>query len=169
MDSNDICDALSKALYLEAEGHEFYIKCSQSTKNNDAQGMFKYLAREEEIHFKKVEEIFEREFKKEYEAHMKTCKPPGSIKPSGVFEKNIPGGRIDEKSDALDALNIGIRAEDNSIRLYERLAKESFQPDTIKLFEHLAEEERKHHAILEAEVEFVTQTGEFHDFKTVTT
>ena len=168
MDVNEICDALNRALYLEAEGHEFYIKCSQNTKSKEAQQMFNYLAKEEETHFKKVEDIFEREYKREYDEHMKTCKPPGKIPPSGVFEKNIPGGRVDDKSDSLDALNIGIKAENNSIKLYEKLAKEAFQPDTIKLFKQLAEEERRHRSILEAEVEFVTQTGEFHDFKTVT-
>ncbi|MCX6694924.1 MAG: ferritin family protein [Candidatus Altiarchaeota archaeon] len=168
MDVNDMCDALEKALYLEAEGHEFYVKCGQNTKSKEANDMFKYLAKEEERHFKIIEDIFEKNFRKEYDGRIKTCKPPGKIQPTGVFEKNFPGGRVDEKSDALDALNIGIKAEDNSIMLYQKLAKESFQVDTIKLFEKLVEEEKKHKEILSYEVEFVTGTGQFHDFKTVT-
>ncbi len=93
---------------------------------------------------------------------------PKEIKPSGIFEEKIPGGNLNDRSDALDALNIGIKAEDNSIKLYTKLSQASFQPDTIKLFKQLIEEERMHRSILENEVEFVTETGEFHDFKTVT-
>jgi len=168
MDVNDMCDSLNKALNLEVEGKDFYTKCAEKTSSAEGRRMFDYLAKEEEAHYNKVLRIFETDFKEAYAERMKKCEPNMKIKPSGVFKKKIAGGKISTKSDVLDALNISLKAEEDSIRLYEKLAKQSFQADTIRLFEQLVEEEKTHHSILENEVEFVTKTGEFTDFKTIT-
>lgn len=165
MDAGEMFDALSRALDLETEGYEFYMRCAENTKSKEGQEMFRYLAEEEQTHYKKVKEIFKNEFRKEFEKYEGISEEMGQ---SGVFEEKVPGGNLDEKSDALDALNIAIKAEVNSIELYEKLAEGSSKPDIKNLFEKLAEEEKKHRSILEAEVEFVTETGEFHDFKAVT-
>lgn len=81
----------------------------------------------------------------------------------------VPGGNLDAKSDALDALNIAIKAEDNSVLLYQRLAGGSKNEKLKKVFMQLAAEEKKHFYILENEVESVTKTGAYSDFKIVTT
>jgi rubrerythrin len=88
---------------------------------------------------------------------------------SGIFERNVEGGNLDDKPDALAALNVGIRAEENSINLYQKLADEAEDIQIREFFEKLVSEENRHRLILQTEVEFVIDTGEFHDFKTVTT
>lgn len=160
----ELCRAFSTALQLEVEGVEFYGQCAKRTKDKAGAQMFRYLAGEENVHYKKVSELFKKEQNKGYCQYMED-KAKGE---SGVFERNVPGGRLDEKSDSLDALNVGIRAEDNSISLYEYLSVNAMTPKGRELFKKLVDEERRHRIILETEVEFVTETGEFHDFKQVT-
>jgi len=167
MSTKEISEILNKALEIELEGRKFYLECMAKTTHRGGQEMFRYLAQEEWIHYESVEKLYRREFEKEYLAFKKaqTAKEPVS----GIFPKMVPGGKIDKKSDALDALNIAIKAEDNSVLLYQRLAGGSKNEKLKKVFTQLAAEEKKHFFILENEVESVTKTGAYSDFKIVTT
>ncbi|MBU0761893.1 MAG: ferritin family protein [Candidatus Altiarchaeota archaeon] len=165
MDENSMCTIMGKALDLEEEGMKFYTKCKETTKDENGKEMFSYLAKEEIIHYNKVAEIFKTYLNKGYCDYIaaRQDKPE-----SGVFEKNFPGGGLNDKTDILAALNIGINAEENSIKLYKQLAEDSENDEAKMAFQKLATEEQKHKSILENEIEFVTGTGEFHDFKQVT-
>ncbi len=68
----------------------------------------------------------------------------------------------------LDALNIALKVEDKSIKLYSRLARESENPELRSFFKELVREEENHRSLLETEIEFVTETGSFKDFRVVT-
>ena len=83
-------------------------------------------------------------------------------KPSGVFE-----GDLNEKSDSIDALNIGVEAEEKSIKLYRELEEAAEENDLKQVFRKLIHEEQKHLAILNKEIDFVTETGEYYDFTAV--
>lgn len=166
MGSAGICDALDNALNLEVEGHEFYMQCAEHTSNSAGQEFFRYLAGEELIHHDKIVEIYRKEFNQEY------CEYKDRIKKmkrsSSIFEKHVPGGDLDNSSDALDALNIAIKAENNSIKLYSELVDKTEKTDLKRFFEELVKEEEKHRSLLETEIEFVTETGSFKDFKVAT-
>jgi len=158
-----MCRALESALSLELEGRDFYRRCAENTSDQEGKAMFGYLAGEEQTHYNKIEDFFNRQFHMEYCEYIE-----GKKDASGVFRTDVPGGRLDSTSDALDALNVGIKAEEKSIELYSKLSGEAPDEKTKAFFDRLQEEERKHRNILDNEVEFVTKTGEFHDFKTVT-
>ncbi len=110
MGSKNFFDALDGALDLEIEGHEFYMRCAGHTRNREGQEFFRYLAGEELIHHDKIAGIYRNEFKREY--HVYRSRIRRTKKVSGVFEEKVPGGNLDEKSGALDALNIALKVED---------------------------------------------------------
>ncbi len=165
MDEKKMCEALEKALRLEEEGMNFYTKCGETTNDKNGREMFQYLAKEEVKHYNKVAQIFKTYLQKGYCDYIAGKK---DAKKSGVFEKNFPGGSLNEKSDVLDALNIGLKAEENSIRLYKKLATGAESDDVRLAFQKMMDEEQRHKSILENEVEYVTGTGEFNDFRQVT-
>lgn len=165
MDKESVCEAFERGLDLEAEGMEFYLKAAKATSNKQGRDMFNHLADEEKVHYDNIASLYEKLYNKQYCLYKEKS---GERADSGVFEEKVSGGIISEKSDALDALNIAIKAEENSIELYGRLAKDAPDEEARIFFSHLVEEEQKHRQILEAEVEFITETGEFTDFKTVT-
>ena len=166
MSSREISEMLNMALQIETEGRRFYLECMERTAHAGGKEMFKYLAQEETIHYETVEKIYRREFEKEYLSFKKTEAGLGA---SGIFKMKVPGGAADANGGALDALNIAIKAEDNSALLYRRLAGASKNPRLQKVFARLAEEEKKHFYILEKEVESLTKTGAYTDFRIVTT
>ncbi|MFH1056022.1 MAG: ferritin family protein [Candidatus Altiarchaeota archaeon] len=158
-----LCEGFSTALSIELSGRKFYLECAKRTANKDGKAMFNFLASEERLHYDKINELYQKE------NDTGRCDYVGiSCKEPGVFGGNIPGVTLNDKSDALDALNVGVKAEERSIELYGRLAGEAPNEKLRKFFEKLVGEERRHLMILETEVEFVMDTGEFHDFKTVT-
>lgn len=159
-------EALKKAVRLEKEGNTFYIKCANETRNEDGNKMFLYLAHEEVKHANKIREILDEE---STDKDLVVWVPDISEIAAEVFSGNVPGGKADEKADEISALNIGIEAEKSSIALYRKLSEQVGDEEKAKVFVDLANEEEKHLAILEKEVEFVTETGNFYDFKTITT
>jgi rubrerythrin len=166
MEGKVFCDALDRALDLEVEGYEFYMRCAAHTSSGEGQDFFRYLAGEELIHHDKVAEIYRDNFNSEYCDYRDRINRMKKV--SGVFEEHVPGGDLDVKSDALDALNIALKAEENSIRLYRDLAGRSDDPEMGRFFEKLAGEEENHRSLLETEIDFITETGAFKDFRAVT-
>ncbi|MEM4347941.1 MAG: ferritin family protein [Candidatus Altiarchaeota archaeon] len=161
----EISKILKKALELEVNGYEFYNKCSELTDSKEAKEMFSFLAKEEQRHYEKIEEIYMENFKGDYFTYERNLL---SETRNANFEKIFSLGNLKEKADIIDALNLGIKAEKDSIELYNNLS-ESFEDKNLKeLFEKLAGEEKKHLIILEEEKEFITDTGAFKDFRVVT-
>jgi rubrerythrin len=153
--------ALESARKLEKEGFEFYTKAAGKTGNVDGVEMFKFLAGEEVKHYRIVDAIIKKAGG--------TSVPMADEKPykSNVFEETA-GGKVGGKADQLDALNIGIQAEDRSIKAYSDIYDKTSDNNMKIVMKKLVEEEKKHRSILEKEIEFVTDTGEFHDFRTIT-
>jgi len=161
--TKEVIDALNKALDLETAGRAFYLECADKTKDANGKRMFEYLAGEEEAHFERVEKIYREEFNKEFIESRENPK-----KPLSIFELKVPGGSLDEKSGALDALNIALRAEENSIMLYTKLLNAAHSDRMKKIFNKLLGEENKHYTLIKQEIETMTKTGGYYDFKVVT-
>ena len=123
--------------------------------------MFRFLASEESRHYETVNNYIRTlggnplEMKDE------------EIAQSWFFSK-AEGGRLWDKSDNLDSLNISIQAEDRSIELYSKIHDQTEDLSLKLAMNTLIDEEKKHKSILEKETEFITETGEYHDFKTIT-
>lgn len=164
--SRKLTEALNKALELETEGKAFYLECAEKTRDVNGKQMFKYLAGEEEDHLEKVEKIYREEFNKEFTEFREKYRK--NLPPSGVFQRKAPGASVDKKAGALDALNIGLLAEENSILLYSRLESMAQSDRLKKVFRKLAAEEQKHLLILRQAIETMTETGAYYDFKIVT-
>ncbi|MFH1403938.1 MAG: ferritin family protein [Candidatus Altiarchaeota archaeon] len=158
-------EAFKKAIELEERGYAFYKKCSENTGEGEGKSMFDFLASEEVIHANRIREMME---KSGLDMVLMVWIPDIHEIEDDIFRVNVPGGRADDKADSLAALNIGIQAEKNSIELYRRLGEQCGDESCSVIFNNIAGEEEKHLMILEKEVEFITETGEFHDFRTIT-
>jgi rubrerythrin len=152
---------LSSARKLEKEGYDFYMKAAFGTENRRGEEMFTFLAHEEVKHYNIVDELIAQS------GGQRTPLEKERPVETGVFG-DAQGGRIWGKSDDLDALNVGIMAEHKSIETYSRLHDQVKDAKIRKIAKKLVDEEKRHLSILEKEVEFVTDTGEYHDFKTIT-
>ena len=150
-------EILRQAMQFEREGHEFYLKAAQTTRDEKGQETFRVLANDEEKHFDLVKRQYRalREDRKwasfpEVKKTRIDLDKPLFSKGKEALEKAVTA-----KSSDLDALLFGLDIEDRSYDLYRRAALETVEPLGKAMFEFLAGEERGHFDILMMRYEYL--------------
>ncbi|MFH1836445.1 MAG: ferritin family protein [Methanobacteriota archaeon] len=159
-------EAVDKAIELEERGYAFYKKSEGKTEDAQGKAMFRFLAEEEVKHKQLLEKTLDGE---DFDLTVMVEIPQDDEMESQVFQKEVAGGIADENADPLAALNIGVEAERASISLYAAIVEQCGDEKCRSLFRQLVSEEEKHLSILQGEIDFVTETGSYYDFKTITT
>jgi rubrerythrin len=139
----DKAKILSTALELEQKGFHFYKHAETSTQNETGKKMFSQLAREEEEHIISLKDMFTDLY------------PQQSGKHIPLFT-----GTVSEYSGEVEALQIAIEMEKQSIQFYSEWAQEELQ----SLFNQLIEFEKTHLELLQAELDYVQKTGFWFDY-----
>lgn len=144
--------------FLEKKGKEFYEKCSKITKDDEGKNTFQDLAKEKEKRLQEIEEVV-GELCVEGEAL--------NVIPNDMYGE-VPGGKVHEEADILDALNIGINSSRRALEIYQEMKDVASDEKAKELLEKVIEREEHHLSMLEEERKSLTKTGEWHDFRIVT-
>lgn len=157
-------EALKIAINIEEEGLEFYSTLMKSAKDDKAKDIFSKLASAEKKHLA----LFQK-------AYLDITSPANPVQgcedytvdlylkdlvDTGIFTKKGEAGRLaaEIKTD-IDALEMGIQAEKDSILYYTEAAKNTKYEAGRKAFEQLANEEKKHLRILAEQLKAVKHTA----------
>ena len=142
-------EALSLAIYNEQSAYDFYTKLSDTIKNQSGKEKFKFLAADERRHRKLLEGHYQKlAGGKEFPFD------PGKVKAVEVD--------VRDNTTASEALDIGIKAENEAYQFYRKSGAETKDPEAKKMFLMLAEEEDRHYNILNAEKQALI--GQFYWF-----
>jgi len=139
----DKAKILSTALELEDKGFHFYRESEKRTQNESGKKIFSQLATEEEEHIQSLKKMFRDLF------------PEKSGKPIPVFS-----GTVSEYSGEVEALQIAIDMEKQSMRFYSEWAQDELK----SLFDILIEFEKTHLELLQAELDYVQKNGFWFDY-----
>lgn len=146
VEDSEIAEVFSQAVMLEADGFEFYTELSGKVADLQVGTIFSYLADEERDHKTTIELMFEerlpgyfKDFLEEYEGGASTL---------GVFRK-FDSEEVEKTSDILEAVEIGIAAEEMSINLYRQLESNMTDDELKEVLGKLAKEEEKHLSLLQ--------------------
>ncbi len=144
---------LARALVAEKKAQDFYTDAAGKAQSEAGRKLFLELAGFEARHYEYIQGIIEARKGKTSIDYSRFSKASKEIKPevSGEFEPN--------KDEIVDVLNIGIKAEKMAMTRYLKIAKVIKDKEGKKLFEQLAEDEKRHQAILEAEVYNLANKG----------
>lgn len=145
-------EAFKVAINLEKDGLRFYTGAARNIKDEKTRRVFLKLAEDEKLHlelFKKLDEELPsgpagrpKDIDDEVVAYL------NSLVDTGVF-KGVQKRLEELKSlEDVDALQIGIQAEKDSILFYQEAYKNSITPSGKKAFKRLIGEEKKHLIIL---------------------
>lgn len=143
-------EILERAMGIEHEGRQFYLKAAQTTHDKKGQEMFGTLADDEQKHYDLI--------KRQHTALSSESRWISSpeVKPVdiGLDKPLFPRGREALKKAAItkssdwDALLFGLDIETRSYDFYRRAASETGDPLGKQMFEFLAGQERSHWDIL---------------------
>ena len=121
----DSLEVLRRAMEMEQEGREFYLKAAQTTQDEKGQETFRMLAGDEKNHF----DLIQRQYNALGE-HKGWIDLPGVKKTQVELDKPLfPRGKgaleqaVSTKSSDLDALLFGLDIEMKSYDLYRQAAQ----------------------------------------------
>ena len=142
-----------KAMETEREGIDVYEEAAAKTQDTKAREIFQMLAETERDHLNIIA-ITKEEVRHTYSDY----KWKGSFVPKVGKEIEAIGRQyiprlVDEtiSASALDAINIGMKVEENSIAFYSDAKGRVTDPGVANLFNILLASERKHLLLLELE------------------
>ncbi len=142
-------EVLESAVRMEIEGKEFYQKASQKSSNRLAKGLFEQLASEEDIHRKKVEEIYGVLKKGQNWPEVDPPSEQGKqLKSLFAEASKALGDKTGVGESELEAIKTAMDMEIQSYDLYRSRSEESNFPVEKRFYEALAGEERGHHLAL---------------------
>ena len=149
--------ALKTALQLEIDGEAYYLKAAGKSITPFAQKLFRQLAAEERIHLKKIEEIYKALQKKgKLSEKLNLVRPSSAVQ--DIFKKAT--GKLKDKAPAessdLEAVKTAMDMEEESIALYDGLAKDARSSFTKRFFVLLSYEERGHYLALFDAYDYLT-------------
>ncbi len=136
----ELRESIEIAIYREIGARNFYRRISEQIENSEGARKFAQLSEDEEGHRVKLETWFERLVGEGFSAEKER-----------IEQSEIHGIELNERTGALEALNLAIEAEAKAREFYAERAEKTDLPELRQLFTRLSEEEAGHFNLLEAE------------------
>ncbi|AGB40766.1 hypothetical protein Halha_0795 [Halobacteroides halobius DSM 5150] len=142
-------EILKMAMNIEQQGKEFYQRCAKVNSKPKVKKLFTQLKDDEEEHYQYFKRLLnnlneeDKSLSKDYLYNEEVSGYLRSLVDSKVFPEDEKV--IDEIAHNLEeALKIGIKAEKNSLLLYQELIQVEENSNAIKALEKLILEEKRH-------------------------
>jgi rubrerythrin len=156
----EVVEAIKMAIQMEKDGLRYYEQAAERTENKLAKKMFHKIAQDEVIHLKTFQKIFDTMTGSEEWREMAKFTPKVGEIP--VFE-----GGIEKKGDVnpsdVDALRVAIDNERKGIEHYKKAASAAVDKMAKEIFNKIREEEEYHYDLLQAQLDYLTQSGFWFD------
>lgn len=144
----DYKDAFTMAYTMEEGLQQLYYAFAENSDNEELKELLIKLARFEDLHKKKLIQDF-----KPLETDIPTADSVGNIMEGGFNKETILKHFQPHLYDREDILNLAMMLETQAHDLYSRIALQSEDEETQKLFFHLAEEEKMHLGFIARELD----------------
>jgi len=151
-------ELFSKAMETEREGIKFYEEAAAKAQDVKAREIFQMLAEAERRHLSIIE-ITKEDIRKTYSSHAWKGDFISEIgkEIEAIGRQYIPKSTDETVSaSVLDALNIGIKVEQDSIAFYSDAKTKVTDPGVASLFNILLLSERAHLLLLELNKSYIT-------------
>lgn len=141
---------LERAMGIEYEGRQFYLKAAQTTQDKKGKEMFSTLAEDEQKHYGLIKRQHTAVTVEGRWVASSEIKPVDIDLDKPLFPRGIEAleKTVTARSSDWDALLFGLDIEIKSYDFYRRAASEIGDPLGKETFEFLAEQEQSHFDVL---------------------
>lgn len=155
--SKPVKELIREAIKLEINGKAFFNRAAELTKNELGKKMFLRLASEEVKHLETFSRLFSSimktdDWKKELE--QEELKGTSDV----IEELSSRMERAEGKSE-IEALRIGMELEQKAIDFFRSCCEGTEDPVAQEIFKKIADEEKFHYDLLQAQYDSVTGSG----------
>ncbi|MBD3387856.1 MAG: hypothetical protein GF416_02300 [Candidatus Altiarchaeales archaeon] len=146
MEQVNALEVLREAMKLEREGVKFYRRVAKCSRNKSSAEVFRKLADDELQHLEKLELVYDNLAENNEWLVMKDLMETRRESPPEVFDEDFHDDEVDE----LSAVDMGIKAEEESIEHYKSALRECDLSDEegCEIFKWLIDFEATHLRIL---------------------
>lgn len=157
--SNEVLEAIKGAVQLEIDGKAFFDHAAETTTSEKGKKMFKKLARDEVQHLKTFGQLFttiigDEEWRKFVSEKEKNKSPLIDELKARMNRKEKEG-----KKGEIEAIRIGMELEKKAIDFFGESVKKTGEPKAKEIFSKIADEEKTHYDLLQAQYDSVTGSG----------
>ncbi len=144
-----VLEALQTALLMENDGRECYLQAAVGSKREAGRKLLQSLAEEEDIHWNKLEAIYNAVIaNKSWPAINFDLRRGAKLRSFFAGACQAIGVNVDGVATEIDVLNIALDKEKKSYDFYERQAKRAYYEVERDFCEKIAAEGREHELIL---------------------
>lgn len=155
--SPEIKEAIKGAIKLEINGRKFFNHAADITEHERGQKMFRFLANEEVKHLETFSKLFNQILGgDDWKKHIPSYQVQGEAPLVTKLKERMKHA---EGKGETEALSIGMQLEMDAIRFFEQAAQKTGDPTAKKIFREIAEEEKFHYDLLQAQHDSVSKSG----------
>ena len=155
--SQQIENAIIGAIRLEVNGRKFFNHAAEVTEHEKGKNMFRFLAEEEVKHLETFSKLFSQILNSDdWKKYVKSTDTEGEAPLVEKLKERLQSG--EGKGDT-EALSIGMQLEKDAIQFCQNAAAETDDPVAAKIFLEIAEEEKFHYDLLQAQLDSLTNSG----------
>jgi len=161
---DNLKDALKKALDMEEEGHDFYVKTAKKTTNPLGKATFTALAEDEIDHIKAIKAFY---------AHIcgqksvclnikELIQEHAAMHKKSVFKKAMKDfkDKIDVATDDIKAYKFAMDIENNGLKVYKHMLDTAGGDKELEeMLKFLIGEESTHYNLLQSTYEYLSDPG----------
>jgi rubrerythrin len=147
---------LQTSIQMEIDGKEFYLKSSQSSRNQLGQKLLKQLAAEEDVHLQTFEKIYDA-IRRQKAWPRTDYHPDAGRGLRTIFAKALQGTPPDANPLAteLEAVQTAMKMENKTYDFYKERSRAATYGAEKDFYEAVASQEQEHHRVLLDYYEFL--------------
>lgn len=161
--TGEILEVIREAIKLELNGQSFFENVADATHNALGKKMFTKLAQDEAQHLKIFSDIFTKMVGEDWKKHITDIKVNEKAPMIEALAKKVASAGKESRASELEAISIAMDLERNAIDFFSGAAKKTTDAEARDVFNRIADEERLHFDLLQAQHDHLTNSGFWFD------
>jgi rubrerythrin len=161
--TGEIFEIIKESIQLELNGKSFFEKVADKTHNELGKKMFLKLANDEAQHLKVFSDIFTKMVGEDWKKHLGDLKSRKDAPMIDALAKKVESAGKESRASELEAISIAMDLERNAIDFFCNAAQKTTDETAREIFNKIADEERLHYDLLQAQYDYLSNSGYWFD------
>ena len=161
--TGEMVGIIKESIQLELDGQSFFEHVADATHNELGKKMFLKLAKDEAQHLKVFSDIFTELVGEDWKKHIGDVKKSEKAPMIEALAKKVKSAGKEDRASELEAISIAMDLERNAIEFFSNAANKTTDAKSRDVFSRIADEERLHFDLLQAQYDYLTNSGFWFD------
>jgi len=161
--TGEIIEVIKESIKLELSGQSFFEQVADATHNELGKKMFMKLANDEAQHLKVFSDIYTKMVGEDWRKYVGDLKVKEKAPMIEALANKVASAGKESRASELEAISIAMDLERNAIEFFCSAAQKTGDVKAKEIFSKIADEERLHYDLLQAQHDHLTNSGYWFD------